>query len=212
LQTLADLRRDIADEGLAGTEALGYIHALLPSLQLPTIQLLEATKLLEVLVFVVEIVKVELAHLIEASRELTPGALPFSISRLAAGSPLASTRANATAGFTSSGSSDLTARRRARRGSGTGSSRLGVELEEVRALHAVPVTSGNIVEANAVGVVGSIAAIAQQQHVFPLPRVADWTGIAIFLIFLGVLAKPLLCIEFGNLFLVFDFVCGNGGA
>lgn len=57
------------------------------------------------------------------------------------------------------------------------------------------------------GVVGSIAAIAQQQYVFPLPRVADWAGIAFFLVFLRILAKPLLCIEFGNLFLVFDFVC-----
>jgi hypothetical protein len=92
LQTLADLWRDVADKALACAEALSNIHALLPSLQLSAIELLKTAELFQVFVFVIKVVEVKLAHLIESPGELAPGTLPFGVASLTTSSSLASTR------------------------------------------------------------------------------------------------------------------------
>ena len=87
------------------------------------------------------------------------------------------------------------------------------EIKEVGAFHAVPVTIGYMVEPYAVGVVGGIAAVAQKQNVLSFRRVADGTRIALlFFLFNQILAKPLLDIKLGDLFLLLDRICGYGGA
>jgi hypothetical protein len=77
--------------------------SLLPPLQLPSIQLLEPAETLEVFVFVVVIIEIELAHLVEATGELPPGALPLDVARLAACPPEASSSADVVTPVSSSG-------------------------------------------------------------------------------------------------------------
>lgn len=60
------------------------------------------------------------------------------------------------------------------------------ELEEVCTFHAIPVTVGNMIETDAVGVVCSIAAIAEQKYIFSFGRIADWARVGIFLFLFGV--------------------------
>ena len=62
------------------------------------------------------------------------------------------------------------------------------------------------------GVVGCIATIAEQQNVLALRRVAYGARVILLLLFLDIFPEPLLEIEFGDLFLVFDVVGGNCGA
>lgn len=78
--------------------------------------------------------------------------------------------------------------------------------------HAIPGTLGDVIEADAVRVVGCITAIAKQEDVFSLCRVADGAWVGFFLLFFGVLPEPLLYIEFGNLLFILDVVGGNGDA
>ena len=78
--------------------------------------------------------------------------------------------------------------------------------------HAEPVTLGDVVEADAVRVVGCIAAVAEEEDILSLCRVADGAWIGFFFLFFWVLPKPLLHIELGNLLFVLDFVGGNGDA
>lgn len=80
----ANLRRNIVDKGFARAEPLGNVHALLPATQLVAIELLESSEVLQVLVFVIVIIEVQVAHLIESTRELAPGTLPLCIASLAA--------------------------------------------------------------------------------------------------------------------------------
>lgn len=72
--------------------------------------------------------------------------------------------------------------------------------------HAEPGALRNFFQADAVGVIRGIAAIAQEQDVLMICGVADWTRCN-FLLFLGILVQPCKGIELGHLFLVFYFVC-----
>lgn len=164
--------------------------------------------MLEVFVFLVVVIEIQVAHLVEAAGELAPGTLPLDISSLSAGPSQTGTSTGARASV--DWAADLT------RAFGPGLSLcvLGLfgEVEEMGALHAVPVAIGDVVEADAVGMVGGIAAVAKQEDVFSLGRVADGTRVGLFLFLLRVLAKPLLNIELGDLLLVFDRVRGNSRA
>lgn len=96
--------------------------------------------------------------------------------------------------------------------SGT-SSLIGLPL--VDTLHAVPRTRGYAIEANAVGMVCRIAAIAEEENVLSVGKIAYGAGDALFLFFgviviaVGVLSRPAMGVELGNLFLIFDFVGRN---
>jgi hypothetical protein len=57
----------------------------------------------------------------------------------------------------------------------------------------------------------SIAAVAEQEDVLTFGRVADRARVALFFFGLGVVAKPLLNVELGHLFLVLNTVGGHGG-
>jgi hypothetical protein len=72
------LRWDDRRKGVAGTQALGNIDPLLPSLQLLVVDLLEAAVLFELVVLVV-IVEIQLAHLVETTRKQAPGTVPSGI-------------------------------------------------------------------------------------------------------------------------------------
>jgi hypothetical protein len=65
---------------------VGDANALPPSLQLTSVELLEATILVELVVLVM-VVEVQLAYLIETLRKLAPGTLPLRIALLPARSP-----------------------------------------------------------------------------------------------------------------------------
>jgi hypothetical protein len=60
--------------------------------------------------------------------------------------------------------------------------------------------------------ISGVATVAKQKYVFLLSRVTNGAWIALFWLFFCILAQPLLNIELGDLFLVFDFVLGNGGS
>lgn len=85
-------------------------------------------------------------------------------------------------------------------------------LEQMSTFHAIPGTLRDIVETDAVRVVGCVTAIAKQEDVFSLCRVADGAWVGFFLLFFRVLPEPLLHIEFGNLLFILDVVGGNGDA
>jgi hypothetical protein len=78
--------------------------------------------------------------------------------------------------------------------------------------HAEPVAFGDVVEADAVRMVGCIAAVAKQEDVLSLCRVADGAWVGFFFLFFRVLSEPLLHIKLGNLLFVLDFVGRNGDA
>lgn len=63
------------------------MHALLPALQLAKVELLEPAEMFEVLVLFVMVVEVQVAHLVEATGELAPSALPLDIPSLPASPP-----------------------------------------------------------------------------------------------------------------------------
>lgn len=208
---LVDLRGDVICEDILGSEAVCNVHALLPSLELPTIQLLEAAELLELLVFFVEVIEVHIAQIVEPTHELAPGALPLDIPGLSAGPPQASACPHVETTVVARVRSGGVARTSCSR-PGLGRSGLICKLEQVAALHAVPVTIGHVIQADAVGVVGGIAAIAEQENIFPVRGVAYRARVSLFRLLLHVLAQPLLEIEFGYLLLVFDVVLRNRSA
>jgi hypothetical protein len=72
--------------------------------------------------------------------------------------------------------------------------------------HAIPSTLRDVIDTDAVRVVGCIAAIAKQEDVLSFCRVADGAWIGLLLLFIRVLPKPLLHVKLGNLFLIFDVV------
>lgn len=79
--------------------------------------------------------------------------------------------------------------------------------------HAIPVTIWDMFKADAMRVVGGVAAVTQQQDILPLGRVAYGARVALLLLLLCyIFAKPLLDIELGDLFLVLDIVRGNSSA
>ena len=208
---LVDLRRDVVCEDIMGPEAVCDVHALLPSLELPTIQLLEAAELLELLVFFIEVIEVYIAQVVEPTHELAPGALPLDISCLSAGPPEASACPHV--------GTTVVARVRPGDVARTSCSRPGLDgsglickLEQVAALHAVPVTVGNVIQADAVGVVGGIAAVAEQEDILPVRGVAYRARMSLLRLLLHVLAQPLLEIKLGYLLLVFDIVLRNRSA
>lgn len=207
--------RNGAGKGVAGAEAVGDANALVPSLDFMVVQLLEATKVLEVLVLIVVVVEVDVAHLEDAARELAPGTLPLCVASLSTSPPPTFARADVQAAMLAGdGPADLP---RARLG-GFGLDGLGGvlglfgEVKQMGALHAVPVAIGDLVEADAVGVVGGIAAIAEQQYIFSLGGIADGAGICLFVFLFGIFAQPLLDVEFGHLLLVLNGVGGYSGA
>lgn len=197
-----------------GAKAVGDAHALLPALKFMTIELLEAAKVFEILILFVVVVEVEVAHLVETTRELAPRTLPLCIASLPASPAQTRTGTDVPAAVLASHwSANLSGTRL-----GFGIDRLGAvlgffrELKQVGALHAVPVAIRNAVEADAVGVIGSIAAIAQQQNIFSFGRIADGAGIRFLLFLFGILAKPLLDVELGHLLLVLYCICRNGSS
>lgn len=56
------------------------------------------------------------------------------------------------------------------------------------------------------GVVGRIAAIAQEQYILTFGRLANGARGCFFLVLIRILSQPLLYIEFRHLLLVFDIV------
>lgn len=89
---------------------------------------------------------------------------------------------------------------------GKGRKRLLYGLTElVCTLHAEPRAIGDVFQADAVCVVWCVTPITEEEDLFILCRVADGARRDLFL-FLGVLVEPSEGIEFGNLFLIFDFV------
>lgn len=210
MQTLADSRGDGAGKSLASAETIGNIHALLPSLQLSTVKLLETAKLLQVVIFVIVVVEVEVAHFVEAARELAPGALPLCVTGLPTGSPQALPRPHVEASHLSRvGTLHMLRPRRDGLGFGVGAVG-GVlsEAEQVSTFHAVPVAVRDTIETDAMSMIGSIAAIAQEQDIFPLGRVAYGTRVGFLFLLRGVVAKPSLDVELGDLLLVLDTICG----
>lgn len=83
---LVDLWGDIVSEDVPSTKSLGNVHALLPSLELRAVQLLELTELLHFLIFFVEVVEIDIAQVVESTDELAPGSLPFIVPGLPSGS------------------------------------------------------------------------------------------------------------------------------
>lgn len=81
--------------------------------------------------------------------------------------------------------------------------------ELICTFHAEPGPVGNVLQADAVGMIRRIAPIAQKKDVFMFRGVADWTRSGRLLLFLGVLVQPSEGVELGNLFLVLDFVGGQ---
>lgn len=79
-------------------------------------------------------------------------------------------------------------------------------------LHAVPVAIRDVIEPNAVSMVGCIAAVAKEQDVLSFGRVAYGAWITFFFVGIGVLGLPLLDVELGHLLLILDIVRGNRGA
>ena len=161
------------------------IHTLLPPLKLASIQELEATKLLHIFVLIVVVVKIQLGHLIESARELAPNALPLFVACL---TPGPSQTCPGTDIETTSG-----ARVRPPCWLGSRASNalnIGIlrELEEVGTLHAVPVAFGNLLQTNAVGVVGGVAAIAEQEDILTVGRVANGAWVALFFLDVRVVA------------------------
>lgn len=75
-------------------------------------------------------------------------------------------------------------------------------------LHAEPRTLGDLVQADAVGMIWRVTAVTQEQNVLMIGSVANWTWCR-FLLFLGVLVEPCEWIELGNLFLVFNGIFGQ---
>ncbi len=199
------MRRDVVGKGVPGTEAIGNVHALLPALKFAEIQQLESAEMLEILVLLVVVIEIQVAHLVETTGELAPCTLPLDISGLPADSSQTGTGADASAPMISSNRASDLARAL---GSGLCLGVLGLfgQVEEMGALHAVPVAIGYVVETNTVGMIGCIAAITQQKDVFSLGRIADGAGVGFLLFLLRVLTKPLLDIELGNLLLVLDRV------
>lgn len=208
----SDLRGDVVGECFSRPEAVGNIHALLPALKFLPIQLLHASELLEFLDFIVSVIEVEIAEIIDVAGELLPRTLPFKVALLPPGPP-----------ETCSGAwlVPATARLRPRR-TGRGRPHLILvlllilvlvgELKEIAALYAVPVTIWDVVQTQTVCVVVRIAAVAEEQDVLPLRGIANRAWARFLLLFLDVLAQPLLKVELGNLFLVLDVVRGNGGS
>lgn len=78
-------------------------------------------------------------------------------------------------------------------------------------LHAEPGTLGDLVQADAVGMIGYITPLTQEQHILVIGSIADRTR-SDCLLFLRILVQPCKGIELGDLFLVFDFVCGQKGS
>ena len=202
-----------AGKGVSSTEAVGNVHALLPALQLSTVELLEATILLQILILIVVIIEIKLAHLKEAARKLAPSALPLRITSLAASPPQTLTSSNIVApNFARMGASNVSRPRR-RRHIMVLLWPIVCKLEQMSTLHAVPVAIRNVVESDTMCMVGSIAAVTQEQDIFSFGRVANGAWVALFLIFLGyILAQPGLDVELGHLFLVLNIVCRNCGA
>ena len=184
---LVDLWRNIVAKDITRTQALGNIHALLPSLKFGAVELLEAAKLFHLLVLLVEVVEINVAQIIEATDELTPSSLPFGISGLPASSAKARTRSNVIAADVSRVRSVGALGAHRPRASVCRVARLICEIKEVTALHTVPVTIWDAVEPYAIGVVGCIAAIAQQEDILSLCRVADGTRVVLLRLLLDVL-------------------------
>lgn len=166
---------------------MGNVHPLLPSLKFPSTEFLEPPELLELFVFVVMVVQVQFAHLVKAPRELAPGALPLDVASLSASPSEAFPRSNVvSADISRIWASDMLRTRRSL--ANLGGWRFIHELEEMGTLHAVPVAVGNALETDAVGMVCSIAAIAQEEDIFTLGGVADRARVALFFFFFGVIA------------------------
>lgn len=171
MQVLSDLRWEAVSKCVTGTQAMGDVHSLLPPLQLTTVKLLKPAKLLEIFVLIVVIVEVQVAHLVEATRKLAPRTLPLEISCLAAGSPLTSPRSDViTTVLASSRPAD------GLRGALS-------KLEQVSTFHAVPVAFWSVLQADTVSVVRRIATIAKKKNFLVFRAVADWTRIALLLLF-----------------------------
>lgn len=209
---LADTRGYAVCEGIASAETIGNVHSLLPSLQFTAVKLLEAAVLFEVLILIVVIVEIQVTHLIEATGELPPSSLPLDVACLTPGPPESRPCSDViTAGVPRHRSPDGPWTRR-----GWATARvLGSvgELKEMGTFHAVPVALGDVLEADATGVVRGIAAITEEQDVFTLGGVAYGAGSALVLFFrFGVFTEPLLEVKLGHLFLVLDVVDRNGGA
>lgn len=156
---LVDLWRNVVAKNVARTQALGNVHALLPSLEFGAVELLESAKLFHLLVLLVEVVEINVAQIIEATDKLTPSSLPFGIPGLATSSAKAGTRSNMIAADISRVRSVGALRTHRPRASLCRVARLICEIKEVTALHTIPVTIWDAVEPYTVGVVGCIAAI-----------------------------------------------------
>jgi hypothetical protein len=210
LKALAYGGGDIVHKDVASAQPAGYVHSLLPSLELASTAFLKPPILLKLLILIIVVVEVQVAHLVEATRKLAPGALPLSISSLTAGPSHAFSSSNSVSAHISwIWASD----RCGTRGpiSLLGKLWLILELEKMGTFHAVPCAVGDCIETNAVGVIGGIAAVAKEEDIFPLCRVADRARIALFLLLLlGIIAQPLGHVEFGDLLLVLDFVFRDG--
>jgi hypothetical protein len=135
LQVLADLWWNIIRKNITGPEALCNVHALLPALELSSVQKLEAPEPFEIFVFVVVVVKVDLGHFVETPGEQAPNALPFLVSGLSTGPPEARPCSNveATSGPGIGSASGLRPRARVALNLEV------VQVEAVGAFHAIPV-------------------------------------------------------------------------
>ncbi len=74
---------------------------------------------------------------------------------------------------------------------------------------------GDALEPDAEGVVGGVAAVAQQEHLLLVGLAADGARAGLLLVVVvevGVVVQPCLRVELGDLFAVLDLVRGESGA
>lgn len=81
--------------------------------------------------------------------------------------------------------------------------------QRVHAFHAEPGALGNALQADAVCVVGCVAAIAKQQNLLVVGEVADWARCSDLVVQNFRLFEPWLGVELGDLFFVLDGVGGE---
>jgi len=191
------LRKDVLR-----TKAAGDVDPLLPPLEFPALalsQLLRSPVFLKRVVAVV--VQVEVDQVEDAACDLAPGTLP---------SVRASTAPHPPHGRPSprekvvSRSRPRSSTRTAPRGGDSRYGNLDVGIDQVCALHAEPGAVGDPVEADAVCVVGGVAAVTEQEDVLLVGFAADRTWYC--LLFLDAFVEPFLRVELGNLFAILDLV------
>ena len=210
-QMLAYLRWDIVGECISGPEAVGNAYALLPALELLPINLLHPAELLQFLGLVVGVVEIDVAEIVDSIGELLPCTLPLDVASLPPRPPKTFPGAH----MVSAPLARLWPRCRRRRDNLHIVVFLSLLVrlpKEILALYAVPVALRNAGEAQAECVVGGVAAVAEEQDLFPLCAVAHGARPRVLLLLLNVLAEPLLEVELGHLFLVLDVVRGDSGA